>query len=56
MSKTPISITLRANEWEEIAITLDFAAAEFAEKGWLNSQAFAEKFAKIIHTTVSERN
>jgi hypothetical protein len=55
MSKTPITITLRADEWEEIQRILEFAADEFANIGWETSDRQALKFAKMIYKTVSER-
>lgn len=54
MSKTPISIRLRADEWEEVALILSWACGELDMSGLITSASNANKFSKIISNRVEE--
>jgi hypothetical protein len=54
MTKTPITITLRADEWDEIALSLNFLAETCDEIAFVTSAARARKFSKIISNRVEE--
>jgi hypothetical protein len=54
MSKTPITITLRADEWEEIAMSLEFLADTCDQIAFVTSAAHSRKFAKAINKRIQE--
>lgn len=48
MSKTPITITLRADEWQEIAASLEFIARTCGEIAFTTTPARAKRYADRI--------
>lgn len=54
MSKTPVSVTFRADEWVELCLILEFAAAEFDGKDWDVSATTARKRAAHIYRRVEQ--
>lgn len=53
-STTPVSITLRANEWEDIESLLHFAGRECERIGFITSTYDAHRLADIIGKRVRE--
>lgn len=54
MSKTPIRITMRADEWQEIVLSLRFLADTCDEIAFVTSASRARKFANEISKRVEE--
>jgi hypothetical protein len=54
MSKTPVRIIMRADEWQEIAASLNFLAETCDEIAFVTSAMRARKFANEISKRVKE--
>jgi hypothetical protein len=54
MSTTPITITFRANEWEQIVELLDFAADVAIERGFDTTARQAVKHGLTIITRMEQ--
>lgn len=52
MSKTPIAITLRADEWEEIALSLEFIARTCGDIAFTTTPARAKRYADRINKRI----
>jgi len=55
MSTTPVSITLRANEWGILADLLEDASVGASEEGRLVTAATARRFALYLNEKIKDR-
>lgn len=54
MATTPITITLRANEWSNIALGLSYLADHCDSIGYINSAAEARRYMAMITKRIEE--
>ena len=54
MATTPVTITLRASDWENIAIDLGYLAEHCDSIGYTNSADEARRYRDIIYSALED--